>query len=684
MTAAPTPAPIRPGVPNGPAVRAERLRKAFGAMVAVDGLDLTIERGEVFGLLGPNGSGKTTTIRMLCGLMEPTSGGAQVAGIDVTTDPEGVRRRIGYMSQKFGLYDDLTVQENLRFYASVYGLRGTAREARIAQQLSELGLEERSGQLAGTLSGGWKQRLALACATSHEPEVLFLDEPTAGVDPASRRLFWDWIYALANAGTTILVTTHYMDEAARCTRLAFLSRGHLIAVGTQDDITRQFGQESIEDVFIELQRKDEGPGTGNGEPGTGKREPGTGNRELGTGAGSRGLVAAAGGSEQLGAPARSRRRTASSGSIRQSTLWPMLWKEFVQMRRDRFTLGMMIGLPAIQLLLFGFAIRTEVRHLPTVVLDESRTTESRALVDAVRNTGNFDIIGPVANRDEMKRRIESGEARAAVIIPPDYEADIKRRRTARAQVIVDAADPLASSAAIGGATLAGQARSMALAPPGARRDAAIEIRVRPWYNPALESSIYIVPGVIGLLLTLTLLMITAMALVRERERGTLEQLIVTPISKTGLMVGKVLPFALVGYVQVTVILILGRFVFDVPVRGSLVLLYVITMPFIVASLALGLFVSTVVRTQVQAMQLSFVFILPTVLLSGFMFPREAMPVFAQWLGAVFPITYYLRVLRGILLKGVGAEALWHDTLALSLFAILLLAFSVRRFQKNIE
>jgi len=684
MTAAPTPAPIRPGVPNGPAVRAERLRKAFGAMVAVDGLDLTIERGEVFGLLGPNGSGKTTTIRMLCGLMEPTSGGAQVAGIDVTTDPEGVRRRIGYMSQKFGLYDDLTVQENLRFYASVYGLRGTAREARIAQQLSELGLEERSGQLAGTLSGGWKQRLALACATSHEPEVLFLDEPTAGVDPASRRLFWDWIYALANAGTTILVTTHYMDEAARCTRLAFLSRGHLIAVGTQDDITRQFGQESIEDVFIELQRKDEGPGTGNGEPGTGKREPGTGNRELGTGAGSRGLVAAAGGSEQLGAPARSRRRTASSGSIRQSTLWPMLWKEFVQMRRDRFTLGMMIGLPAIQLLLFGFAIRTEVRHLPTVVLDESRTTESRALVDAVRNTGNFDIIGPVANRDEMKRRIERGEARAAVIIPPDYEADIKRRRTARAQVIVDAADPLASSAAIGGATLAGQARSMALAPPGARRDAAIEIRVRPWYNPALESSIYIVPGVIGLLLTLTLLMITAMALVRERERGTLEQLIVTPISKTGLMVGKVLPFALVGYVQVTVILILGRFVFDVPVRGSLVLLYVITMPFIVASLALGLFVSTVVRTQVQAMQLSFVFILPTVLLSGFMFPREAMPVFAQWLGAVFPITYYLRVLRGILLKGVGAEALWHDTLALSLFAILLLAFSVRRFQKNIE
>ena len=216
-----------PNASNGPAVHAERLRKTFGSLVAVDGLDLTIDRGEVFGLLGPNGSGKTTTIRMLCGLMEPTAGRAEVAGIDVIADPEGVRRRIGYMSQKFGLYDDLTVAENLRFYASVYGLRGSARSTRIAEQLHDLGLDERRHQLAGTLSGGWKQRLALACATSHEPEVLFLDEPTAGVDPASRRLFWDWIYQLAKAGTTILVTTHYMDEAARCTRLAFLSRGHL-------------------------------------------------------------------------------------------------------------------------------------------------------------------------------------------------------------------------------------------------------------------------------------------------------------------------------------------------------------------------------------------------------------------------------------------------------------------------
>ena len=246
------------GAPSGDAVTVRGLRKVFGARVAVEGLDLGIGTGEVFGLLGPNGSGKTTTIRMLCGLMKPTAGSATVVGYDVVAEPEKVRRRIGYMSQRFGLYDDLTVAENMRFYASVYGLRGNARRTRIEEQLAELGLEERAGQLAGTMSGGWKQRLALACATAHRPSMLFLDEPTAGVDPASRRLLWQWIYGLAKQGTTILVTTHYMDEAERCERLAFLSRGHLIAVGTVGEVLTQFAQPTIEDVFIELQRRDEG------------------------------------------------------------------------------------------------------------------------------------------------------------------------------------------------------------------------------------------------------------------------------------------------------------------------------------------------------------------------------------------------------------------------------------------
>ncbi len=244
--------------PTGDAVVVRGLRKTFGRLVAVEGLDLSIGRGEIFGLLGPNGSGKTTTIRMLCGLLVPSGGSASVVGFDVARQAEQVRRRIGYMSQRFGLYDDLTVAENIRFYASVYGLGGAERRRRAEELVADLDLGARVGQLAGTLSGGWKQRLALACAIAHRPDMVFLDEPTAGVDPASRRLFWQKIHALAAGGTTILVTTHYMDEAERCERLAFLSRGRLIAVGTVPEVLAQFHQPSIEDVFIELQRRDEG------------------------------------------------------------------------------------------------------------------------------------------------------------------------------------------------------------------------------------------------------------------------------------------------------------------------------------------------------------------------------------------------------------------------------------------
>jgi drug efflux transport system ATP-binding protein len=239
------------------AVETHGLRKVFGPIVALEGLDLTIERGEVFGLLGPNGSGKTTTIRMLTGLMTPTAGSATVVGYDVARQAELLRRRIGYMSQKYGLYDDLTVVENVTFYAGLYGLTNPERKDRVRDQLSAFQLTARAQQLAGTLSGGWKQRLALACATTHRPDMIFLDEPTAGVDPASRRLFWERIYALSEGGTTILVTTHYMDEAERCERLAFLSRGHLIALGTPADITARFGTKSVEEVFIKLQEQDE-------------------------------------------------------------------------------------------------------------------------------------------------------------------------------------------------------------------------------------------------------------------------------------------------------------------------------------------------------------------------------------------------------------------------------------------
>jgi ABC-2 type transport system permease protein len=371
-----------------------------------------------------------------------------------------------------------------------------------------------------------------------------------------------------------------------------------------------------------------------------------------------------------------------SRRIADSAFWPMLYKEFLQMRRDRLTLAMMVVLPAVQLIVFGFAIRTEVRHVPTVVLDESRSQESRALIEAIVNTGNFDITAQVRSRVELEDWIQRGAASAGIIIPPDFQTDVKRGRTATAQVIIDAADPLSSQSAISGATLAAAAHGATLLPSSIAPP--LDLRVRPWYNPALRSETYIVPGMIGILLSITMILITSMAVVRERERGTLEQLIVTPIGKTSLMLGKILPFVLVGYTQMTVVLVLARLMFDVPLRGSLIELYVITFGFITANLGIGLLVSTLVRTQAQAMQASFFFLMPNILLSGFMFPRAAMPPLAQWIGLLLPLTYYLQVLRGILLKDVGLGALWPQTLVLLLFATVLVSLSVKRFTKTIE
>ena len=364
---------------------------------------------------------------------------------------------------------------------------------------------------------------------------------------------------------------------------------------------------------------------------------------------------------------------------------PMFRKEFIQMRRDRLTLGIMVGIPVIQLLMFGFAIQTDVRHIPTVVLDESRTTDSRAVIAAFENTGNFRIVAHVNGRDALDDWIARGDAQAGIVVPEDFPRDLARGTTATVQVLVDASDPLSPQAALAAAAGVAQSRNLAILSAAAGRNSLpLETRIRPRYNPGLRSPNYIVPGLVGVILTITLVLVTAMAIVRERERGTLEQLIVTPITKPELMLGKIAPYVGVGLIQMTTVLLLGRFVFDVPLTGNVLLLYGVAFVFIVASLALGLFISTLVRTQQQAMQASFFFVLPNILLSGFMFPRQAMPEVFQWMGALLPLTHFLTVLRGILLKGVGVPELWQQIGLLLLFATVLIALSVRRFHKTLD
>lgn len=372
-------------------------------------------------------------------------------------------------------------------------------------------------------------------------------------------------------------------------------------------------------------------------------------------------------------------------------LLAIIRKEFIQMRRDRLTLAMMLLLPLIQLAVFGFAINTDVKHVPMAVLDRSSSPESRRLTQGFTNSEYFDLKYQPTNVAEMTLLIDAGYAKVGLVIDADFALDIKRGRPARAQVLVDTSDPIIAASALSNTQGIAYAQSLPILygrlRPGTSYEVStlpVNLEVRGWYNPDLVTSFYIVPGLIGVLLTMTMMMITSMAIVKERERGTLEQLLTTPIQPMELMIGKMVPYAAVGFMQVTIALVVGIMIFKIPIRGSLLALYGMSFFFIVCYLSLGLLISTLTRTQQQAMQLSFFIFLPTILLSGFMFPRAGMPLPAQILGLLMPLTYFMEVLRGILLKGVSITLLWRWIIPMIGLMFLFMALSVIRFRKQTD
>lgn len=366
----------------------------------------------------------------------------------------------------------------------------------------------------------------------------------------------------------------------------------------------------------------------------------------------------------------------------------LLLKEFIQMRRDNLTLAMMLLLPIVQLTVFGFAINTDVKHLKTAVFDQSLSEESRNLLAGFTASEYFDLRYVVSSFEEVNRLVEKGDAKVGIILPPDLASNVKHNRPSPVQVIVDATDSTSASSAIAAAQSVGQLKSQeaALQSAGMHARAAnlYDIRVRAWYNQDFITAYYMVPGIMGIILTMTMVMITSMAIVRERENGTLEQLIVTPLKPYELMLGKIIPYVFIGYFQATVALLVGVIVFDLPIRGSIGLLYGLTSLFIIASLTLGVLISSLSKTQMQAMQMSFLIFLPSILLSGFIFPRDAMPALFYWLGNLIPLTYYLEILRGIVLKGNSISLLWGQILALVVFISATLGLSIKKFTKTLD
>ena len=383
-------------------------------------------------------------------------------------------------------------------------------------------------------------------------------------------------------------------------------------------------------------------------------------------------------------------------------------KELLQLVRDRLSLGFIVGIPSLQLLLFGYAINLDVRHIPTAVVDHAQTALSRKLIGQLAATQTFTPI--VAARDEREAMslLGASEVGAAIVIPPDLDRRLYRGRGAEISILADASNPTvaAAVAAAGeglGALLASRAQpfvvpgqvSVALrAPPEDRarfgpeadavREGSLRIAVVPLYNPERRTPVFIVPGLVGVILTMTMMLMTALAVVRERERGTFEFLIATPVRRSELMIGKVLPYLVVGQIQVAIVLTLGALIFDVPIRGSLVDLALGAGVFVAAMLTLGLVISAPARTQFQAVQMAFFFFLPSILLSGFMFPFDAMPEPAQWIGSVLPLTHFLRIARGILLKGAPLSGLLDEVAAIAVFGAVTLTLAVWTFTKRID
>jgi ABC-type multidrug transport system ATPase subunit/ABC-type multidrug transport system permease subunit len=743
------------------------LSRRFGDLVAVDDVSFQVHRGAIFGLLGPNGSGKSTIIRMLLGVLPPTSGDASVLGFDASREAEQVKSRVGYMSQHFSLYADLSVRENIDFYGRIYGLDRDQLARRRADVLALTSLTGQTEQLAGTLSGGWQRRLALACALIHEPDVLFLDEPTAGIDPVARRHLWDLLFELSGRGVTLFVTTHYMDEAERCTDVGYIYLSKLLVLGKPDELkllpnvtpagtTRfelrvpapterlsllracdgvrdatLFGETihlladssvtpetllaqlgisademesreippSLEDVFVALTTEAEinraaAPGTPAkavdeqslpqapaDSPADPADEPSQTEAPP--------LLPLASKSEPAG------RKRAKGNTF--NGLWAVLVKEFFHIRRQPTTIFFMLVVPVMQTIIFGYAIETQIENIPLVVFDLDGRRLSRDLTAAFENTRRFKLVEQVHDSDSFHRALTSGRAKVGLRIPPYYTDRMLRGEQVQVQVLIDGSDSQVATTAQSTAQLLGlnlalqiaraKGEALQVAPardPTGHGALPIETRTRLLYNPDLDSSHFFVPGLVGIILQLVTLFLTSFAIVRERELGTLEQLFVTPVGRTGLLLGKLLPYAIVGFIELLIVVTVMIYVFDVAINGSIPLLLLLSMLFMVCSLSLGLLVSTLSKTQLEAMQFAFVIMLPSVLLSGFMFPRSEMPLPIYIVTFGIPVTYYIEILRGIVLRGADFLDLLPAVVGLTICGAVVLALSVLRFQKRLS
>ena len=629
-----------------PAIEADGLTRRFGDFTAVDHVSIRISRGEIFGFLGSNGSGKSTTMKMLTGLLPATSGWAKLFGAPMGSNDMEARRNVGYMSQAFSLYGELTVRQNLELHAQLYHLPPGEIDGRIAELLQRYDLKAVANARPDSLPLGIKQRLQLAVAVLHNPAMLILDEPTSGVDPVARDAFWQTLIDLSrDDGVTIFISTHFMNEAERCDRISLMHAGKLLAVGPPDELVRKRGSASMEDAFISYLAEAAGIKL------TDKVPP----------------------PAQEAAKLPSAEAQHSTRRFDPGRLWAYARRETMELLRDPIRLTFALLGPLILMIAFGYGISLDVEHLRFGAFDQDRTPESRNLIEAFSSIPRYfeEKPPPIGSSEELDGRFRSGDLQVALEIPPAFGRDLQTGRAPDVAVWLDGSMPFRAETTKGYVTALTAQYLLAQRAAIGKAANPVNFETRFRYNQSFESVNAIVPSVIMLMLMLIPAIMSTIGVVREKETGSIANFYSTPITKFEFLFGKQLPYIAVAMISFVLLLILAVFLFDVPVKGSLWTLVLGTLFYVAASTGFGQLVSTFTRTQVSAVFATIVIaIIPAVNFSGLLVPVSSLSGGGRLFGLGFPSAWYQPISVGAFTKALGFDDLWPNLLVLAAFFVL--------------
>lgn len=643
------------------AIEAHGLTKRFGDFTAVDQVSFRIERGEIFGFLGSNGCGKSTTMKMLTGLLPFSEGEAKLFGQPVDPNDLEIRQRVGYMSQAFSLYGELTVRQNLELHARLYQIPEEERAPRIQEMLERFSLEPVVDSLPMSLPLGVRQRLSLAVAVIHKPEILILDEPTSGVDPVARDNFWELlVYMSREERVTIFISTHFMNEALRCDRMSMMHAGKVLDSDTPLALQKKQHAPTLEAAFIAyLEQASDEVAPSIDSPGVASPEEAS--------------VAVPASSPQQASETRAPTRFSFL------RLYSYANREAMELRRDpvRGILALLGSL--ILMFIMGYGISMDVEDLSYAVLDYDQTTNSQAYSLNLSGSRYFIEQTPLASMDELDQRMRAGEISLGVIIPPGFGRDLKRGATPRVAFWVDGSMPTRAD------TIKGYAQgihvdylqTLARESLGVNASASADIALRYRYNPDVQSLPAMVPAVIPMLLMMIPAMLTALGVVREKEMGSIINFYVTPVTRTEFLLGKQLPYVVLGMVNFLIMVALAVFFFEVPVKGSFLTLSIAALLYVFCATGLGLLMSSVLNSQIAAIfGTVIVTLIPAVQFSGMIHPVSAMEGVGAFIGQVYPTAHFLIISRGVFAKALGMTELYAYLVPLLLAIPVLLLASI--------